>query len=290
MEADLETLKKNSEWNESYYFNFHDRKNELTALMRLGNKVNKNEKSMFFYLISPQLSLGMKSESFLDDQPLHMAGLSFQELESGKWRLKYKGSLFDQLKRKFKVKMDVNWQALNPIMDYRECVDERQVKLSSKVASLHYEQFGKAQGEIEIEAEKFQIEGLGERDFSQGVREWGSPRMWMWINSQFSSKEAFNITKLCVEEGEIDAGYFYNQESNQPLIRAEIKVEYDKNLPSKFSLLLEDKKGTTYPVEGEIIQLAMIPVDENMVLLETLSQYEWEGKLGYGVAEFLVPR
>ena len=45
---DLESLKEHEEWNESYYFNFHDKTNDLTAFMRIGNKVNKNEKSMFF--------------------------------------------------------------------------------------------------------------------------------------------------------------------------------------------------------------------------------------------------
>ena len=58
-------------------------------------------------------------------------------------------------------------------------------------------------------SEVFEIEALGERDLSRGVREWGSPKMWMWINSEFSHDEAFNITKLSVEEGDIDAGYFY---------------------------------------------------------------------------------
>ena len=40
------------------------------------------------------------------------------------------------------IKMNVTWEALNPIMDYVECVDEKQTKMSSKVASEHYEQFG----------------------------------------------------------------------------------------------------------------------------------------------------
>ena len=49
MDVNLESLKKHEEWNESYYFNFHDTNNDLTAFMRIGNKINKNEKSMFEY-------------------------------------------------------------------------------------------------------------------------------------------------------------------------------------------------------------------------------------------------
>jgi hypothetical protein len=293
MDVDLETLKKHEEWNESYYFNFHDKNNDLTAFMRIGNKVNKNEKSMFFFLMSPKQIAGIKLETPCDDEPLNITGLYFEEIETGKWRLKYNGSIFDPLTKvptEFKVKMDVTWEALNPIMDYFYCVDEKQAQMSSKVASEHYEQFGIALGKIEIDDEVFEIEGLGERDLSIGVRKWGSPKMWMWINAEFSRDEAFNITKLSVEEGDIDAGYFYIGSVNEPLLKSDIDVEFNKGIPSTFRMVLFDKKGSKYSVNGEVIRFGMISVDEKMILIETLSKYNWEDKEGYGVAEFLVPK
>jgi hypothetical protein len=284
-------LKKHEEWNESYYFNFHDKNNDLTAFMRIGNKINKNEKSMFFYVMTPKLIAGIKLETPFDDKPLSIAGLEYQEIEPGQWRLQYNGLIFNPLeKSEFQIKMDVIWQAINPIMDYRDCVDEKQTKMSSKVASEHYEQFGKAVGKIEIDGEVLEIEALGERDLSRGVREWGSPKMWMWINSQFSNEEAFNITKLSVDEGDIDAGYFHIHGVNEALIQADIDVEFNKGIPSKFRMILRDKKGSQYSVDGEIIRMGMIPVDGDMMLIETLSRYNWDGKDGYGVAEFLVPK
>ncbi|MGC9516456.1 MAG: DUF7065 domain-containing protein [Methanomicrobiales archaeon] len=291
MSVDLETLKKHEEWNESYYFNFHDKKNDLTAFMRIGNKINKNEKSMFFYLMSPHIVAGIKLETPCDDKPWSIAGLEYQEIETGKWNLKYEGSIFNPMENtKFKVKMDVFWEALNPIMDYVDCVDEKQTEMSSNVASEHYEQFGKALGKVEVDGELFEIEGLGERDLSRGVRAWGSPKMWMWINSEFSNEEAFNITKLSVDEGDVDAGYFYTGSANEPLIKSDIDLDFNNGVPSKFSMKLFDKKGTKYPVEGEVIRYGMVPVDGDMIIIETISKYNWEGKEGYGVAEFLVPK
>lgn len=290
MEIDLEKLKKHEEWNESYYFNFHDKKNDLTAFMRIGNKANKNEKSMFFYVMSPSMTAGIKLETPCDDKPLSIAGLEYEEIETGQWRLQYNGSIFNPLeKTEFKVTMDVTWDALNPVMDYVECVDEKETQLSSHVASEHYEQFGKASGKIEINGEEFQIEALGERDLSRGVRAWGSPRMWMWINAQFSTEEAFNITKLSVEEGDIDAGYFHINSINEPLVKSDIKVQFNQEIPSTFSMILMDKKGSEYMVHGEVVRLGLIPVDEKMILIETLSKYNWEDKEGYGIAEFLIP-
>ncbi|MBP2045661.1 DUF7065 domain-containing protein [Methanobacterium aggregans] len=291
MDFNLETLKKHEEWNESYYFNFHDRKNDLTAFMRIGNKVNKNEKSMFFYLMSPTITAGIKLETPCDDKPLNIAGLGYHELEPGKWKLKYDGPIFNPLdKTEFRVKMDVTWESLNPIMNYVDCVDEKQVELSSNVASEHYEQFGKAAGKVEINDETFEIEALGERDLSRGIRAWGSPKMWMWINSEFSNAEAFNITKLSVDEGDIDAGYFYTGSVNEPLVKSDISLEFNNGIPSKFSMNLFDKKGSEYSVTGEVVRFGMIPVDEKMILIETLSKYNWDGKEGHGIAEFLVPK
>ena len=53
-------------------------------------------------------------------------------------------------------------------------------------------------------------------------------------------------------------------------------------------MILFDKKGSKYSVNGEVIRFGMIPVDGGMVLIETLSKYNWDDKEGYGVAEFLV--
>ena len=293
MDVNLEILKNHQEWNESYYFNFHDKKNDLTAFMRIGNKVNKNEKSMFFYLMSPTITAGIKLETPCNDEPLNIAGLDYQEIEKGKWKLSYNGSIFDptyKVPKEFKVKMDVTWESLNPIMDYINCVDEKKVEMSSNVASEHYEQFGKAIGKIDFDNEILEIDALGERDLSIGVREWGSPKMWMWINSEFSSEEAFNITKLSVDEGDIDAGYFYINSINEPVIKSDIDVEFNNGIPSKFSMILFDKKGSKYSVNGEVIRFGMIPVDDGMILIETLSKYKWDDKEGYGVAEFLVKK
>ncbi|MCK9152100.1 DUF7065 domain-containing protein [Methanobacterium alcaliphilum] len=288
--VDLETLKKQEEWNESYYFNFHDQKNDLTAFMRIGNKVNKNEKSMFFYLMSPNLTAGVKLESPCDSKPLKIGGLDYEEIEPNKWKIKYDGPIFSPLnKTKFKVKMDIIWESLNPIMDYVDCVDEKQTELSSNVASEHYEQFGKASGKIEIDSEKFEIDALGERDLSRGIRAWDSPKMWMWINSHFSNHESFNITKLSVEEGDIDAGYFYTGSKNVALIKSDISLKFNNKIPYKFSMTLFDKKGCEYLVKGEVVRFGMIPIDEKMLLIETLSRYNWNGKEGYGIAEFLIP-
>ena len=289
MIQDIETLKKHEDWNESYYFNFHDSENNLTAFMRIGNKVNKNEKMMFFYIMTDKLTAGVKMEAPCGGKPLNIAGLDYQEMGGDKWKLTYKGPMLDPSDETvYQVNMDVTWQALNPVMDYMDCVDEKGVELSKNVASGHIEQFGKATGEIEIDDQEYHVSGMGERDQSIGVRAWSSPKMWMWINSAFSEDEAFNVTKLSVEEGEVDAGYFHTNHRNMPIIKSDVDLKLDNGIPTKFTMKLEDNTDNQYHVEGEIIRFGLIPVDERMNLIETLSKYNWNGKEGYGIAEFLL--
>ena len=73
--------------------------------MRIGNKINKNEKSMFFYLMSPTMTAGIKLETPCDDEPLSIAGLEYEEMKTGQWRLQYNGPIFNPLeKTEFKLK------------------------------------------------------------------------------------------------------------------------------------------------------------------------------------------
>ena len=44
-------MNDNPEWNESYYFNLHDHSNGVTVFMRIDNKPNKDEKSIFLFVI-----------------------------------------------------------------------------------------------------------------------------------------------------------------------------------------------------------------------------------------------
>ena len=55
-------------------------------------------------------------------------------------------------------------------------------------------------------------------------------------------------------------------------------------------MTLWDKKGSEYSVNGEVIRFGMVPVDERMIMIESLSKYYWKDKAGYGIAEFLVPK
>ena len=288
-------MKDHIEYNESMYFNYHDEGNDLTAFMRIGNKPNKDEKSLFFVVMTPERIYGFRHATPCEGDPNSIGGLTMSKLPDGAWSLRYQGVVVDMRSSEptpIPAMMDVRWVPQNPEMDYRRCVNEAQAEMSSKVASEHLEQFGIADGTLVIGDERYTIHGTGERDFSAGVRDWGSPKMWAWINSVFMEREAFNITKLSTDMGDVDAGYFYVNGDNQPLNNVTIDLRNENGVPSTFTMRMGDMSGSFYDVEGKVIRFSALPMGNNneMMLIETISEYSWDGKKGFGIAEFLVRR
>ncbi len=289
------SAKDHMEYNESLYFNYHDEENDLTAFMRIGNKPNKDEKSLFFVIMTPEKTYAFRHATPCGGDPNSIGGLTFSKLPSGSWSLKYRGIVADMKAAEpvpVPAAMDIEWKPQNPEMDYRRCVDEARAAMSAKVASEHLEQFGIADGTLAVDGKIYSVHGTGERDYSAGVRDWGSPKMWAWINSVFMEKEAFNITKLSTDAGDVDAGYFFTGGGNRPLNRASIDLRSENGIPSSFAMKMKDVSGASYDVEGKVIRFAALPMgnQNEMLLIETISEYAWNGKKGFGIAEFLVRR
>ncbi|AGI47752.1 hypothetical protein TALC_00756 [Thermoplasmatales archaeon BRNA1] len=286
-------MNNHPEWNESYYFNLHDHSNGVTAFMRIGNKPNKDEKSMFLFLIEKDRVCGMRNAVPCDGEHKACSGLKF-ELENGVWHISYQGPLFDTASKEpspIMSSMDLMWKPVNPEMDYHDCVDEKGAALSAQTASEHFEQFGIVTGKIVCGDRTYGIDGTGERDKSEGVRDWGAPKMWLWLNSVYGKDAGFNATKLCTQMGDVDAGYFGTENSNDPVVKIDIDISYGKGIPAGYDMVMHGKSGKEYAVKAKVIGHATLPMQgsKDMMLVETISETVMDGRTGYGIAEFLVP-
>ena len=263
------------EWNISYYFNLHDQKNGVTAFMRIGSKPNKNEKSVFLFVIEKDRICGIRNAVPCDEDRKSCSGLSFKE-ENGAWKIGYKGPLFDVASAEpipLMSSLDIIWKPVNPLMDYHDCVDARRAEMSSKTASEHFEQFGLATGKITVGDSSYEIDATGERDFSEGVRDWGSPKMWLWLNSVYGKEKGFNATKLSTQLGDVDAGYVGTAASNDPVIGIDVDIAYNGGVPSSYSMRMRCRSGAEYDVEAKIMRCARLPMQgsNEMMLIETIS-------------------
>jgi hypothetical protein len=213
------------------------------------------------------------------------------------WKLTFNGhlaKLSGEKPQPVPVSFTLEFESLNPMFDYRECVDQEGERISQKVASEHLEQFGKATGSLTVNGESFQISGLGERDHSWGVRDWNAPKLWIWLTAEFSDTLALNVTKLFVEEGEVSAGFVYLNGKNLPVVKADVKTTLDADgTPKSLTIDLLDKHGGKHHATAEVMRDALMPFPSRdgksvSVMHETLAEYKFRGRKGYGIAEYLV--
>ena len=298
MDTDIVHPKKDHiEWNESFYFSFYDKSNDICAFMRIGLKPNKPLKNMFCFFMLPDGSyMGLKEDDKYDNDLLTAKNLRFNKiLPEKKWNLKFDGKLLNfSNKQPVDVSFNFDFESLNQIFDYRDCVSGFKEKISQSVASEHLEQFGKATGYLKVADNGYIISGLGERDHSWGVRDWNAPKMWIWLTCQFSEDIALNVTKLTVSEGEVDAGFIHINGENFPIMKATIDTCYNEDgSPESFKMELLDKKGVTHKVDAKIIKNVKLPFTsgdgkKQSIMHETLTEYQMDGKIGYGIAEYLI--
>lgn len=285
------------EWNESFYFSFYDKINDICAFMRIGLKPNKPLKNMFCFFMLPDGSyIGLKEDDIYENDNLSAKNLTFHKVQSEKkWNLTFDGKLLNfSNKKPVDVSFNFDFESMNKIFDYRECVSGFKEKISQSVASEHLEQFGKATGELKVEGNNYTISGLGERDHSWGTRDWNAPKMWIWLTCQFSEEAALNVTKLTVAEGEVDAGFVHIGGENLPIVKATINTEYNQDgSPNSFRMELLDKKGGLHKIDAKIIKNVKLPFTsgdgkKQSIMHETLTEYKMDGKTGYGIAEYLI--
>jgi len=287
------------DWNESFYFNFYDRKADIFAFMRMGLKPNRNEKASFCFFIMPDGSLiGTTGHEPVSTTELKVRDLRFERITpEKKWHLTFSGTMDKHTGKtnvQEQVSFELDWESLNQVFDYRECVTGMKEKISEEIATQHFEQFGKATGRLAIGGKDHAIIGLGERDHSWGVRDWNAPKMWIWLTCQFSEKSALNATKLVMDAGEVDAGFIHIKGRNVPLIEVNIETKWDPSgNPRGLEMTIDDKEGKTHNVMAEVMRPAVLPFPgrdgKNLSLLhENLARYTMKSEVGYGVSEYLI--
>ena len=108
------------EWNESFYFSFYDKKNDICAFMRIGLKPNKPLKNMFCFFMLPDGSyIGLKDDDKYENDILSAKSLTFNKIQpEKKWNLTFDGKLLNfSNKKSVDVSFNFGFESLNKIFD-----------------------------------------------------------------------------------------------------------------------------------------------------------------------------
>lgn len=237
-------------------------------------------------------------------EQFQQGNLQYNCIEIGKkWEIQYQGPLQDDKGQTREANINLTFEAVNPIVDFKQVKpatiihqsiaaakwDKAFFKKLQEISKQHYEQAGYLKGTIEIDGEITTVDWYSMRDHSFGVRKWGNWKRHIWFGGLLTDKRAFNISGISYDFlGDLQAGFLQNDQQTiglkSSLSMAEISSE--TLIPKTFSVPFTLHDGTTKTMHVKIVDRFTFEMDDNYQIVEGLAEYELDGVKGLGVAEF----
>jgi len=168
--------------------------------------------------------------------------------------------------------------------------------LAAGVATDHYEQPGSVAGTLEVDGRRHPLAGRGMRDHSWGVRDWQGVPYWRWFGMVADPDNFIVLNNVGLRGGGETAGGFMMRAGDVAPIRAcETESELDPELGAQrsFTARATDALGRETMLSGRALEVAPLRQRRDGRLThvnEALTEYEWEGRRGTGISEYLQQR
>jgi len=289
-------------FNESVYFNFFDRAQNLGGFLRIGNRANEGHAEMTVIVYQPDGSalFNYKRPQISSNDGWDAGGIKVDVLVPGeKIRTTYDGSVvylqdpremrepsvaFKENPHK-RLRLDLVHEGVGPI--YGHVADE---KSGNDFARAHYEQHMKVSGTLQIEdGPVVTLTGHGLRDHSWGPRYWQSTPSYRWITGNFGDDLGMVISVV----GERVGGVFHKGDKIIQIVDAKVETGYegDTNYHNTLKAMVKLADGSEHTVEGVVkgfIPLRNRRAGQFTHIGEGMTEYTLDGgRKGYGLSEYL---
>ncbi len=303
------------EWNESYYFVFYDKRNNLGAMSRIGFKPNRPEGMTFLFLFLPDgraAAFHAIDEGRAYPKALRVEGMVHECIEDGKWRYTFKGpvvavknpetlpdvrnnpALIDDM---FDASIDLEFAAINETYEYSEHMTPEALELGKKTGDMHWEQIALINGRIRLGEIEYEIaDAIGQRDHTHGIRDWTAIDNWFYFVVWFSKDLAVNPAAVFDNEGNLGpGGFIFRDGRNIPIVEITLlshELRKDAVFPLKTELELVDAEGRRHHLLGQPGSIIPVPFTDTSgnksSLVQSFGSFELDdAKGGYGAYETL---
>jgi len=313
-----------SNFNESAYYNFFDRHQKAGGFVRLGNRANEGYAEMTTCLYLPDGSVGfMYARPDLKSNDSHNAGgLKFEVVKPFEHhRVTFNGKVcllknpleMAEPAQAFKsnphhrANLEIDYYSISPgwggelrekSADGKWQPLKRNADAAREFARGHFEQHGHAVGKLTIGsgagAREFKLDGLGLRDHSWGPRYWQAPKYYRWLTMNFDESLGA-VAALTVDRdgAEHPGGYIARKgQPNLNIRKVAIETEFTgaQRLHDRIKVTCDAEDGSTAVITGKV--QSMIPLRNRRGgtvtrIAEGMTEWRWDGKVGYGLAEYL---
>jgi hypothetical protein len=313
----MHALEAATNFNESMYFNVFDPFERVGGFVRLGNRANEGyaEMTTCLYLPDGRVAFMFSRPEISDNDAFDSGGMRFEVIEPFEsLRVTYKGkvALLDeplQMANPRKAFTENPWVDAEVELAYRgvspmwggEPVNDDGSPITENAeegfARGHYEQHVGGRGVIRVGDEEWAVNGFGLRDHSWGPRFWQSPWWYRWLTMNFGEDAGFVISIVTGRDGSqriggvaLEGGEYRN------IDRATVETEWEG--ADSYHQTIRAKAHTAerdYEIEGSVLNLIPLrnrrttPDGEQLVtrISEGMTEWRWEGRIGYGLSEYL---
>jgi hypothetical protein len=286
------------QWSDSFYFGGGDGRG-LAFYSRVGRRPNE-------HLTEGALGIWLPGRGFL--LSFARGGLT-DAIEAGPvryecalplrlWELRFEGAgrLFERAEHvatrrdsfeNVELRADLRFTAWHDPLSFRS-------GLTDGVASRHYEQPGSVAGTIEAGGRRHPLAGQGMRDHSWGVRDWQAVPYWRWFGMISDPDNFLVLNNVGTADGrEVAGGFLMRDGVLAPIESCDTDSELDPELGCQraFVARARDADGRSTTLAGRAIEVAPLRQRRDGRLThvnEGLTEYEWEGRRGTGISEYLV--
>lgn len=271
-------------WNDSMYFNCHDAERQIGIVTRIGILPNQGQANVLLFAVRRGDLAGLHVR--LEDRPagdwddLTVSGVRYEVIDP------FKGCKITADVGEMKTELEV--RPFTPPVAYRGV--HGNVTDAYGVATGHYEQSCRLTGWIELNGERHEIDGLGQRDHSWGIRDWAGVDWWYWVSPIFGEDLSLNIFKAAGGGTASVGGMLWMDERATSIVSAELEVDVDAGgRQERARISAKDTDGRAVGLEGERTAIVSLPIGENVVD-EAFFRFSMSGRTGYGVLEYLHSR
>lgn len=303
-------------YNESMYINLFDFSKVMGGWFRIGNRPNEGYAEVTCCVYLPDGSVGFMylRPQISNNDAMDAGGMKFEIIEPFKrLRATYDGKVcllknpleMAEPRRAFKenpivdCKVDFDYHMTSPTYG-GEMVHEdgRQIELEAEksFARAHYEQHVGGSGVIRVGDQQWEVAGLGLRDHSWGPRYWQNIFMYRWLPMSFDKDFAAMISVIETAEGQFRrSGMIQHGDVYHMIEDTTIETEWDENWYQTGMKVWAKTAEREYEITGKV--LSLIPLRNvrktsdgetlHTRIAEGMTEFRCEGKVGYGMSEYL---
>jgi hypothetical protein len=294
-------------WSESYYFNAYDPESDTGIFTRIGIRPNEGTMDVGLSAWLPGRDLavvhGTRPQDTMTDSDLAVAGVRYERLvPMQEWRITADAEAVvrdlsgQRAPRRSRLALDMRFHGLAPAIgtdgESRAGAGASDATRAT-VAKGHLEQAGRWSGWIEVDGVRLTLAAArGNRDKSWGPRRWGGPRMWRWFSINVGDDTHLGGIRIGTEAGDLHRGWVWRDGEHASIRRWDVRTQLapDGLTHEMTHVRATDARGRVHALAAEILRVAAVAHElggRRTVLNEGLARWTYEGREGYGIAEYL---